>query len=288
MIKGRIVKAVGGKYYVNSNGEDYICLVRGVLKKNSEIMVGDFVEFVQENDVYIIEKVLTRANSLLRPMVSNIDNALIVIAPLPRPDLLLVDKLIVNCHKEFIEPILCYNKTDIEDDELIVSINKDYKGIIPIVFVSAINNEGIDELATLLHNRFTCLAGQSAVGKSSIINAITGNDLLIVGEMSRIERGRNTTRHIEIFDLGNDILVADTCGFSSLENVDMPPEELTLYYDEYMLIAGGCKFKGCTHINEPDCMIKQAVENGELSKDRYQRYRLIYQELKERWLRRYE
>lgn len=287
-LQGRVLKAVAGKFIVKSDNIIYDCLARGILKRYGAILVGDIVEFRLDYNQNVIEKIFPRKNALIRPPVSNIDNALIVIAPIPKPDLMLVDKLIVNCNKQDIKPILCYNKTDIEDIRLTKLISKVYSDVIDAVFVSATTKEGINSLVDMLKGKFTCFAGQSAVGKSSLINSILGKDLLEIGELSRIERGRNTTRHIEIIDIGKDILVADTCGFSSLESIEMPPEELSLYYDEYMKYADKCKYKGCIHINEPNCAVKQAVEDGKLSKDRYQRYLQIYNEIKDKWSRRYE
>lgn len=285
---GRIIKAVGGKFVIKSSGNIYDCLSRGRLKRYGEIIVGDIVDIEKIDNRFIIVNVHNRKNSLIRPLIANIDYVLIVIAPVPKPDFILVDKLIINCHKENIVPILCYNKTDIYDDELVNRIKSMYENIIKTIFISAITYEGINELKKILKGKFTCFAGQSAVGKSSLLNAIANDNIQSIGELSRIERGKNTTRHIEIFYLDSDIMIADTCGFSSLENIEMPPEELKLYYDEYMEISSQCRFKGCSHIAEPDCAIKNAVKYSQLNAKRYERYRMIYDEIKLKWSRRYE
>lgn len=286
MNKGRVVKSVGGHFTVSSNGQVFDCLARGKLKRNGAIYVGDFVNF--DKDSLIVEKVLKRENSMIRPMVSNIDNVLIVIAPIPSPDFYLIDKLIINCHMSNIKPILCYNKIDIQDNELVEKIKAQYSNVLPIHFISSTLNQGIEELKEALKGEFTCLAGQSAVGKSSLLNILLKDNIAEVGEVSRIERGRNTTRHIEIFELDKDILIADTCGFSSLETVSMPPEDLRIYYDEYMEIADGCKYQTCNHINEPYCAVKEDVQNGNLNATRYERYKTIYNDLKDKWSKRYE
>ena len=265
----------------------YNCFSRGTIKMRGEIIPGDLVEFVYERGEHVIESVKERVNSLIRPPVANIDTVLIVISPLPRPDFLLVDKLIINCHREDITPILCYNKSDIADQALIKSVKSSYSKVVDTIFVSAITGEGIADLKVQIQSGFTCFVGQSAVGKSSIINALSGKDMQEVGDLSRIERGRNTTRHVEIFDIGG-ILIADTCGFSSLENMDMDPTELPLMYDEYMELTVKCRYNGCTHTAEPECAVKQAVENGQLNRDRYERYLEITKEIKEKWSRRYE
>ncbi len=272
---------------MSAEGGIYNCFSRGTIKMRGEIIPGDWVEFMSERGEYVIESVMDRVNSLIRPPVANIDNVLIVISPLPRPDFLLVDKLIINCHREDITPILCYNKTDIGDDALLKSVKASYSKVVETLFVSAITGEGIEGLKARMQGGFTCFAGQSAVGKSSIINALSGKDIQEIGDLSRIERGRNTTRHIEIFDIGG-ILIADTCGFSSLENMEMDPQELPLMYDEYMELTSDCKYNGCTHIVEPDCAVKKAVEEGKLNRDRYDRYLEITKEIKEKWSRRYE
>ncbi|MGI6701513.1 MAG: ribosome small subunit-dependent GTPase A [Christensenellales bacterium] len=285
-IKGRVIKAVGGRFRVLSESE-YDCLSRGILRLKGGILVGDIVDVRTNDNSNVIEKVYPRKNSLVRPPVANIDTVLITIAPVPRPDFILVDKLIINSRKEGIEPVIVYNKTDISDNELVDNIRAMYDNIVKTLYISAETGEGIDALREEINGKFACFAGQSAVGKTTIINAVTGRELE-TGELSRIERGRHTTRHIELFNVGGDTVIADTCGFSSLENVDISPVQLPMYYNEYARLASYCRFIGCRHITEPECAVKEAVDAGTLNRERYNRYLTIYEEINKKWSRRYE
>ena len=242
-----------------------------------------------KNNRGAIEKVLPRKNKLTRPYVTNIDAIVICIAIKPKPDFYLVDKLLINCLKQNITPILCVNKLDIMDDDFKKVVIENYHDLAEIYFVSSYTKQGIDKLADRLKGLYVSMAGQSAVGKSSIINAIIGTNMLEVGELSRkVERGRHTTRSVEIYDLGNGIRLADTCGFSVLELTDFDPTELASYYTDFDDFRVCCKYRGCLHINEPDCAVKKAVEEGNLSRDRYDRYLELYKDLQEKWRKRYE
>lgn len=231
----------------------------------------------------IIEKLLPRKNKLIRPYVSNIDTLIIVIAPVPQPDFLLVDKLIINCYIEKVEPVLCLNKSDLIDFSAIERFFEQYNKELKCIRTSVVDeNVGLNELYDVMKGKLSCFAGQSAVGKSSIINTIFGETMMDIGDLSqKVLRGKNTTRHIEIFDYG-DGRVVDTCGFSLLEFEELKPEELTYYYDDYVNLMAECKYKNCTHINEPECKVKQQVQEGKISSERYERYKTIFNELKEK------
>lgn len=272
------------------DGEVVCCNGRGRLRLDGDIFIGDYVEFsAYNNGKGAIEKVLPRKNKITRPYITNIDMIVICIAPLPKPDFFLVDKLLINCIKQNITPILCVNKIDLIDDDFKANVENSYKDLCDIVYVSAVTHQGIDELISLIKGQYVSMAGQSAVGKSSIINAITGRQMLEIGELSRkVERGRHTTRAVEIFDIGYGIRLADTCGFSVLQLEDFDPAELSTYYTDFDEFAAKCKYRGCNHINEPECGVKQAVENGELNADRYNRYVTLYNELLKNWRKRYD
>lgn len=290
MIKGIVIKGVTSKYDVEAENNIYTVTARGRLKKEGAIRVGDYVNMSEENDGYVIEGVLPRKNALIRPYVANVDICFIVIAPVPAPDFMLVDKIIINAVDNKIKPVLVLNKEDLTDKAFNDMIIDDYTGIVDILITSAKTGEGIDRLLACTKGKTACLAGQSAVGKSSLLNAILGGDFLKTGGLSvKIERGRHTTRQSEIIKSG-DAYIIDTCGFSMLEfPLGFNPSELKYYYTEYNDYAENCKFRGdCTHINEPECMVKKAVADGRLSKNRYERYCKLYDELSEQWRKRYD
>lgn len=272
------------------NGTVIQCNGRGKLRLDGNIFIGDYVEItVYDNGKGVIEKILPRKNKITRPYITNIDMIVICIAPLPKPDFYLVDKLLINCIKQDITPILCVNKTDLMSEEFKQNVEVSYKDLCDIVYVNALSGQGIEQLILKMQNNYVSMAGQSAVGKSSIINAIVGHQMLATGELSsKVERGKHTTRNVEIFDIGHGIRLADTCGFSVLELENMDPNDLSTYFTDFDEFAEKCKFKGCNHINEPQCAVIEAVKNGELSKDRYDRYVALYNDLLEKWRKRYD
>lgn len=208
-----------------------------------------------------------------------------MVAARPEPDWVLVEKLLLNCHEQKILPAVIFNKCDIEPDakQFLLPYANEFKTFA----VSAKTGEGIEKLRDFISGKLVVLCGQSAVGKSSLINAL-GGSRLETGELSRkIQRGKNTTRHIEIFDIA-DGRIADTCGFSVMESVNIKPEELVYYYDEFVAVQNKCKFANCTHINEPNCEVKRLVKEGKINKNRYERYVRLYNELTERRKKLYD
>jgi len=223
----------------------------------------------------------------VRPYVANIDTLLIVVAQVPQPDWILIEKLILNCHIQNIRPIICINKSDLLSEKEIKEWIYPYKGEIEIAVLSTLSGQGVDELKNMIKGQLACFAGQSAVGKTSILNVICQKDCE-VGELSRkIERGKNTTRHVEIFEC-DEIKVIDTCGFSILETVDIKYDELMYYYDSFVKLQHLCRYPNCTHTSEPDCAVKKAVKSKEINQERYQRYLGLFDELKENWRKKYE
>ena len=282
-LSGRVIKAVASKFWVDTEEGVKVCFARKKLKADGDIYVGDRVCAAKERDSFVIERVEPRTNVLVRPYVANVDVCLIVLAPEPAPDFLLADKIIVNCLKEGIEPVLVWNKSDLETCDL-----SEYNGVCPVVVCSAESGEGVEAVAELIRGKTSCLAGQSAVGKSSLVNALLQSPVLEVGPLAKkIKRGRHTTRRTEILPLGSDTYIVDTCGFSMLDAVDMPPEELRLYFDDMEAYRKDCRFNTCTHTDEPDCAVEAHMGQG-VSEGRYARYLEIYRELDERRKNKYD
>jgi ribosome biogenesis GTPase len=292
--KGTIIKGIGGFYYVRDNeGRIHECKARGRFRNdNVTPLPGDRVLFSTSEGTYgFIEEVCERHNELCRPRVANIDQVAIVLSVhKPKADCLLCDKLIVQSKKADIIPLLVLNKCDTADDELINELRNEYKNVCDCVCVSAATGEGLEDLIKHLKGRSTCFAGQSAVGKSSILNSLFPGLLLETGGLSKkTDRGRHTTRHAELLVM-DDIsgMVVDTPGFSFLESANLQPEELCFYYDDMMPYVNNCRFTSCMHAHEPKCGVKEAVASGYISEGRYQRYLTILKELEEKRLREYD
>ena len=274
---GRIYKAHSDSYSVKCDGVIYKCRARGVLRiKSDGLSVGDLVRI----DKNTIIEVLDRKNHFIRPNVSNVDLIVAVVSPEPKPDYYLIDKLLISAFKENVEFILVVNKTDV-DDKLINQIRAEYEKLnLNILSVCAKNGEGIEELKNILRGKISVLAGQSAAGKTSIVNALFGLDLK-TGELSeKTARGKHTTTRSEIFEF-EDIKLIDSPGFAVIDAF-VEAGELAEYYPEYFEVSSECRFRGCNHVNEPDCKVKELVKNGGLSSSRYLRYIEIYNDLNKR------
>lgn len=283
---GQIIKGIGGIYTVKTQSGDTVkCFPRGKLKNIGELFIGDIVDIVLDKEG-IIEGVHPRKTQLVRPFVSNMDGIVIVLAPVPKPDMMLVDKLIIGATENGIQPIICINKADMQGaDKIAQDVANDYKDIADILVISTQSGQGIDLLMEKIKGKYVCLAGQSAVGKSSLINCIIGEDKLKTGDLSKKgDRGKNTTRHIEIITLLNGTQIADTCGFNKLEIPLFDPSRLSTYYTDFDEYAPDCKFRCCNHYKESDCAVKKAVEEGKIAKNRYERYLHV----EKRWNKRYD
>jgi len=276
-VLGQVYKVHSNSYYVKTGDGIVKCGARGVLKLKGEgISVGDYVKINKTT----IESVEERKNHFIRPNVSNVDVIVGVFSPEPKPDYYLVDKLLVNAIKENVEFVLAVNKIDV-DDKLYEFIENTYSPLgVKVLSVSAKNGDGIEALKEILKGKLSVLAGQSAVGKTSIVNKMFGLELK-VGELSdKISRGKHTTTRSEIFEFG-DVKIIDSPGFAVID-ADVSLKELPDCYPDYLKVSDKCKFRGCTHTAEPQCKVKQLVEAGELSKDRYARYVEIYNEISKR------
>lgn len=279
--QGIVTKEVGGVFTVMSDHTNYVCFAPKKFRYNhTEIYVGDKVNFsMLSKNKGLIEQILPRHNLITRPQIANVDVVFVVIAPLPQPDLGLVDKILVNCFKNDATPVLVINKADLASTEFINQITNCYNAVCDVLVVSATNNNGLDVLRPYFKDNVVCFAGQSAVGKTSILNALIPNLNKKTGELSqKTQRGTHTTRHSQLYPCF-DGYVVDTTGFSLLEIVDIHSKQLMLYYDDMVELSQKCKYNMCTHTAEPDCAVKKAVEEGTFDKQRYERYCAIVTEL---------
>ncbi|MBO6263090.1 MAG: ribosome small subunit-dependent GTPase A [Clostridia bacterium] len=273
---GQVVKIVSGIFSVFHDGIITDCTAKGLLKhKKSDILTGDFVD-VDENNV--ITNIFERKNSFSRPSVANVDIAVIVISKKPSPDFHLIDKLIVASNFVGVPVIIVVNKTDL-DHSFIDDVYADYCRAVDKIFgVSSLNGFGLDELIAYLDGKLAVFTGQSAVGKTSIVNAVFGEDRA-VGELSRkTEKGKQTTTVSEIV-FKNNIKIVDTPGFSSFD-LSLKAEELADYYVDFRDYVIDCKYGDCVHIKECDCAVKNAAKNKQISQNRYFRYTELFSELK--------
>lgn len=292
MQQGLLIKGIGGFYYVQTDaGELLTCKARGKFRNIHETpAIGDRVEVDTPKEGYaVVSRILPRKNLLVRPPVANIDQLVIVAAAsVPQPDWLLVDKLIVQAYHAKIMPILVLNKLDEQDEATMEIFRADYADHFTVRMVSTVTGAGIAELRALLPSKITCFAGQSAVGKSSLLNSLLPELSLETGTLAKkTDRGRHTTRHAELWPYEGGA-VLDTPGFSLYESELLDQHDLDQYYPEFSHVSNQCRFPGCRHIAEPDCAVKQLLETGELSKGRYTRYCQISDELAARRKHQYD
>ena len=290
--EGVIVKGVGGLYYARGeDGGTHVLRARGIFRRRHITpMVGDRVPFTpgQGEEHGWVEEILPRESQLVRPPVANVRYLVIVLAPAPAPDYLLIDTLIAMALRQGIRPALVVNKCDL-DGGTYEAVRSDYAGLgAPLLAVSALSGQGMDGLRSLLASGVCCLAGQSGVGKSTLLCAATGLRLQ-TGEISqKIHRGRHTTRHAELLFSG-EYRVLDTPGFSLLELWDgLEPIRLKEYYPEFAPYEGQCRFSPCYHLSEPGCAVLKAARAGEISQARLERYHLLLKKAQEAWRNRYD
>ncbi|MGE6631356.1 ribosome small subunit-dependent GTPase A [Bacillus sp. NPDC077027] len=294
MPEGKIIKALSGFYYVldesEKKGRIIQCRARGIFRKNKVTpLVGDYVVYQADNDKegYLLE-IKERTNELVRPPISNVDQAVLVFsATEPTFSTSLLDRFLVLVEANDIKPIICISKIDLlktEDErKTIQAYAEDYRSIgYDVHLTSTIEGDGLEKLTPHFYQKITVFAGQSGVGKSSLLNAISPELELKTNHISsHLGRGKHTTRHVELIHTANG-LVADTPGFSSLEFTGIEAEDLGLYFLEIQEASENCKFRGCLHVKEPGCAVKQAVEDGLLKKYRYQHYLEFLAEIKDR------
>ena len=289
LLSGKIIKGIGGFYYVYTVFGLYECKAKGIFRKlKIKPLVGDDVLMkVTDTDSKEgnIEKISERRSELIRPAVANVDQALVVFAMAsPSPNFNLLDRFLIMMKKQNTETVICFNKSDLVSEEQCLEYRRVYEAAgYRVIFSSTKELHGPDILMDVLKDRTTTLAGPSGVGKSSIMNMLSPDANMDTGEISRkIERGKHTTRHSELIPLFENTYLMDTPGFSNIALSDIEADELKDYYHEFEAYEPYCRFGGCNHIGERECGVIDAVKEGKLSKERYDNYKLFFEELKDR------
>lgn len=294
-MQGKIIKGIAGFYYVHVSGKDiYECKAKGIFRKeNIKPLVGDDVNIEITDAANFkgnIMEILPRKSELIRPAVANIDQALLIFSiTKPEPNYNLLDRFLIMMRQQGLDCILCFNKKDIADKEQRKKIKSIYEQSgCRVLFVSALKKEGFDELAEILFDKTTAVAGPSGVGKSSIVNCLQKGKKMETGAISeKIERGKHTTRHSELIMITDKTYIMDTPGFSSLSFFDIEKDDLKSFYPEFVPYEDKCKFMTCAHIYEPVCGVKEALQDNKINEIRYNNYVSFYEELKEKEKRKY-
>ncbi len=287
-ITGKVIKGIGGFYYVVAASILYECRARGVFRKQGITpLVGDIVDIEptdEEAKAYLTD-IHERSSELIRPAVANADQAMLIFSA-TRPDINygLIDRFLANMYQQGLETVLCVSKTDLVDKETLDAITLIYKkagyDIYPLCNKTG---EGLEEIRNVIKGKSTVLSGPSGVGKSSLIKNLIPHSEVEIGELSeKIGRGKNTTRHTELLALDEDSTVYDTPGYSSIDLLCTDESELAGLFREFTEFNGNCRFAGCSHLAEPNCAVKSAVEDGIISLSRYNSYKEMYSNIKSR------
>lgn len=288
-MKGKIVKGIAGFYYVWCEDENlYECKAKGSFRKEGiKPLVGDDVAVQvldEEKKLGNMEEIFQRRNELIRPAVANVDQAMIVFAMAnPMPNLNLLDRFLVMMEWQRVETVICFSKQDMVSSEEEETFRRIYeKCSNRVMTISNTENTGIEDVRECLRGKTTVLAGPSGVGKSSLLNRLYPQAESAIGSVSeKIRRGRHTTRHSELFSLGDQTFLFDTPGFSSLKPPEVDKQELRQYFTEFIPYEGQCRYVSCSHIHEPGCVVQEALSCGEIARSRYENYVQIYEEIAE-------
>lgn len=285
MMNDRIIKALSGFYYVQTEDGVVECRARGKFRKEGvSPLVGDFVTISRSGKSGTVEEILPRKNSFIRPAVANVDLlVLLASCAIPQTEPFLIDRVLAIAGQQGVEPLICVNKNDLEPGEGLAGIYR--RAGFRVIVTSAETGEGIGELRAAISGKLSAFTGNSGVGKSSILNALCPELKLAVGEVSeKLGRGRHTTRHIELYCLGNGTFVADTPGFSSFDTERMDlvlKDQLQYAFSDFAPYLGKCQFQDCAHLKEPGCAVRAALERGEIEPTRYESYKRLYEMAKE-------
>ena len=295
-MKGIIIKGIGGFYYVKTEEALYECTGRGIFKRMGiKLQVGDRVT-ISEKELSkeardrgilhegVIEEVMERKNSFIRPPIVNVDTFAVTFAAKdPEPNFTLIDKFLVMAEMNHVEAVIVMNKCDLCDEETLRNYEEVYSGLYPVIRVSGKENIGLEELERSILGKTVAFAGPSGVGKSTLINELIPDAEMETGEVSKkTSRGRHTTRHVEIFEAKGGGLVYDTPGFTSFDILEADEDELQDYYPDIAIFKGKCFYDNCRHLKEPDCAVKAAVKAGMISRIRYRSYKTNMEEIKEK------
>lgn len=287
-ITGRIIKGISGFYYVHDGTETvYECKARGVFRSiGVKPLPGDMVRMEildRGRALGSILSILPRSSELVRPAAANVDQALLVFSVKdPQPSFNLIDRLLISYYQMSLPVTVAFSKSDLDDGALISEYTDIYRGSgVRMVFFSTHEDEGLEDVRSILRGRITVIAGPSGAGKSSLINRLAPGADMEVGEISpKLKRGRNTTRHTELFCVGKDSFILDTPGFTSFMLEGITENDLRFCYREFEEYGKDCRFADCVHIGETSCAVKKAVDRGLINRVRYENYRMIYADLK--------
>ena len=293
-MQGLIIENISNLYQVKTDDAIYETTARGKFKKDEITpVVGDIVDIIvtdEKEKKAVIEKIYERNVYIKRPKLANITQIVFVVSSKdPKPDLLMLDKQLAFAEYVGVNAVIVLNKTDLDKQEEFKNIKQIYSKIgYTVILTDAKQRKGIDKLKQLLKDNVNAFSGNSGVGKSTLINGIFNRDVTQEGEISKKnKRGKNTTTAIKLYEIDDNTYIADTPGFSTFDVSEIESKELYHYFKEFGQFEENCEFIGCTHIKEESCGIKQAVKNGEIDKERYERFCKIYQELREKEKRKW-
>ncbi len=293
-MQGTITKAISSFYYVDTKNGLYECKARGVFKlKAQQFVVGDVVEIEildEENKKAVINRALERKNLLKRPPIANVTQAILLFAiKNPDPNLSLIDRFLVLAQKQDLEIIIALNKIDLDEENLLKTLEEIYTPLgYPIAAVSAEGRQNVEPIKKLLKNQISIVAGPSGAGKSTLINALIDTELKTGQVSEKIGRGRHTTRYVELIQIDDSSYIADSPGFSSIDLDEIEEKELKEYFVEFHEYDEDCRFGAkCLHENEPNCAVRDAVDENKISSQRYKSYLQLLGEIRETKRRRY-
>ncbi len=284
--KGKIIKGIGGFYYVKTETSVVECRARGKFRKDSVMpYVGDNVQIsVNDDNTGYVVSIDERKNCFIRPPIANIDKLLIVASLSdPEPDTLFIDKMLVCAEANNVEAALCFNKSDLSGNEKKYTDIYNFAGY-EVFLTSAINGKGTEKVYDFMKDCTLAVCGFSGVGKSTLLNSLTGLSSFVTGEISqKLNRGKHTTRHVELVEYEKDSYIADTPGFSMLElPAELTSDMLIEYFPDLKKHSGDCKFSDCSHTSGKFCSVYDALLKGEISESRYENYKYLYNEIQNR------